>query len=66
MASGSFQASSMTSRMRETGIEPAIEEADAGVSPDRVVISSGGNWPPPLCAPRQAIGWPGTHTSIPN
>src|SRR5918994_3936332 len=51
MASGSSQASSMTSRMRETGMEPAIEEANVGISPDRVVISSGGNRLPPLCAP---------------
>jgi len=31
----------MTSRMRETSMEPALEEAGVGISPDRVVISSG-------------------------
>jgi hypothetical protein len=53
---GSPQASSMASRMRETGIEPAIEEVGAGVSPEREVISSGRNGSP-LYARRQAIGW---------
>jgi hypothetical protein len=58
------QASSMTSRMRQTGMEPAIEEAGVGISPDQVVISSGGNRLPPLCAPRQVIGWQAWHTSL--
>jgi hypothetical protein len=34
--------------MRETGIEPATEEAGADVSPERVVIFSGRNGLPPL------------------
>lgn len=63
MASGSPQASSMTSRMRQTGMEPAIEEAGVGISPDQV-ISSGDNGLPPLCAPRQVIGWQAWHTSL--
>jgi hypothetical protein len=68
MASGSCQASSMTSRMRQTGMEPAIEEAGVDISPERVVISLGGHGLPPLCAPRQVIGWQARHThpSIPD
>jgi hypothetical protein len=42
--------------MRETGIEPAMEEAGADVSPERVVISSGHNGLPPLFVRRRAIG----------
>src|SRR5918995_94144 len=48
MASESSQASSMTSRMRETGIELAIDEGDAGLLPSRVLVSCGRNeFPPP-------------------
>jgi hypothetical protein len=48
MASGSPQASSMTSRMRETGIELAIDEGAAGLSPTRDLVSWGRNELPPL------------------
>jgi len=36
-------------------MEPAIDEAGVGISPDRVVISSGRNGLPPLYAPCQVI-----------
>jgi hypothetical protein len=49
MVSGSSQASSMISRMRETGIELAIDEGGgAGVLPIRVLVSLGRNEFPPL------------------
>jgi hypothetical protein len=48
MASGSFQANSMISRMPETGIELAIEEGGADMSLARVLVSSGRNELPPL------------------
>jgi len=38
----------MISRMRETGMELAIEEAGAGPSPDRGLVSWGRNGLPPL------------------
>jgi hypothetical protein len=38
----------MTSRMRETGMELAIEEAGAGPLPDRGLVSRGRNGLPPL------------------
>jgi hypothetical protein len=46
----------MTSRMRETGIEPAMEDAGVGLPPDPVLVSSGCNGLPPLCASRQVSG----------
>jgi hypothetical protein len=46
----------MTSRMRETGIEPAIEDAGVGLSPNLVLLSSECNGLPPLCASRQVSG----------
>src|SRR5215218_4563069 len=48
MASGSFQANSMISRMPERGIELAIEEGGADMSLARVLASSGRNELPPL------------------
>src|SRR3712207_8473822 len=48
MASGSFQASSITSRMRETGMELAIDEGGRGLSPIRVLVSWEPTELPPL------------------
>src|SRR3712207_2911356 len=48
MASGSFQASSITSRMRETGIELAIDEGGRGLLPIRVLVSWEPTELPPL------------------
>ena len=63
---GSPQASSMISRMRETGIELAIEDGEAGLLAIRVLVS----WEPNgfllcLLARRQVIGvWQGHHEPL--
>jgi hypothetical protein len=50
--------------MRETGIEPAMEEAGADVSPERVVISSGRNGPPLLWGAGPSAGGPGARARL--
>jgi hypothetical protein len=45
-------------------MELAIEEAGAGISPDRVVISSGRNGLSPLSTWCQAVGWQARHETF--